>query len=40
MLEVLDKDRSELNGKFMNIKVAGWEDATGLHKYDGKELPW
>jgi len=40
VLEVLDKNRSELNGKFVNIKVAGWENAMGLHRYDGVELPW
>jgi hypothetical protein len=40
VIEVLDRDRSELNGKFVNIKVAGWENATGLHQYNGAEIPW
>lgn len=29
-----------LNGKFMNIKVAGWENAEGPNQYDGGELPY
>ncbi|ELR04285.1 hypothetical protein VC83_08093 [Pseudogymnoascus destructans] len=40
VIEVLDRDRSELNGKFVNIKVAGWENAAGLHQYNGAEIPW
>jgi hypothetical protein len=40
VIEVLDRDRSELNGKFVNIKVTGWENATGLHQYNGAEISW
>jgi len=40
VIERLERDRAELNGKFVNIKVAGWENATGLHKYDGAEIAW
>ncbi|KAL4793056.1 hypothetical protein BDV19DRAFT_367263 [Aspergillus venezuelensis] len=39
-LDLLKRPREEVNGKFMNILVSGWEQATGLHKYDGKEIPW
>jgi hypothetical protein len=40
VLDLLSRDRDALNGKFLNILVPGWENATGLHKYDGKELEW
>ncbi|PWY96129.1 short chain oxidoreductase [Aspergillus sclerotioniger CBS 115572] len=30
----------EVNGKFLNIHVPGWENNPGLNQYDGKELPW
>ncbi|KAF4993394.1 hypothetical protein FGRMN_6523 [Fusarium graminum] len=39
-LDVLKKGREALNGKFLNILVPGWENTTGLHKYDGLELEW
>ncbi|KAL4928015.1 uncharacterized protein BDV17DRAFT_292035 [Aspergillus undulatus] len=39
-LDLLKSEREQVNGKFMNIHVPGWENATGLHKYDGHELPW
>ncbi|KAL4965797.1 uncharacterized protein BDV14DRAFT_199571 [Aspergillus stella-maris] len=39
-LDLLKRPRDDVNGKFMNIHVPGWEQATGLHKYDGKEIPW
>ncbi|GKZ21786.1 hypothetical protein AbraIFM66951_008749 [Aspergillus brasiliensis] len=40
---VLDmiRDRGvEVNGRFLNIHVPGWEENPGLNQYDGKELPW
>lgn len=40
VLDLLSRDRASLNGKFLNIHVSGWEKATGLHQYDGAELPW
>jgi hypothetical protein len=40
VVEVLDRSRAELNGKFVNIKVAGWENATGLHQYNGADISW
>lgn len=39
-LDVLSRNRDDINGKLVNIKVEGWENATGLHKYDGLELEW
>ncbi|KAH8589809.1 hypothetical protein B0O99DRAFT_664421 [Bisporella sp. PMI_857] len=40
VLDLLSRDRADLNGKFLNIHVPGWEKTTGLHQYDGAELPW
>lgn len=40
---VLDMVRNlgvEVNGRFLNIHVPGWENNPGLNQYDGKELPW
>lgn len=28
------------NGKFLNIKLAGWEKASGPNQYDGAGVPW
>ncbi|EHK22108.1 uncharacterized protein TRIVIDRAFT_91392 [Trichoderma virens Gv29-8] len=39
-LDVLSRNREDINGKLVNIKVEGWENATGLHKYDGGDLDW
>ncbi|CAG8977781.1 hypothetical protein HYALB_00010866 [Hymenoscyphus albidus] len=39
VIEVLDRD-TKLNGKFVNIKVAGWENASGLHQYNGADIEW
>jgi hypothetical protein len=36
---VLKVDRS-FNGVYQNIKVPGWEHATGRNQYDGKSPPW
>jgi hypothetical protein len=30
----------EMNGKFYNVHVAGWEHAEGGNQYDGAEVPW
>ncbi|KAL4932518.1 uncharacterized protein BDV17DRAFT_288028 [Aspergillus undulatus] len=30
----------ELNGRFLNIRAAGWEDAEGPNRYDGVDPPW
>jgi hypothetical protein len=39
-LEVISAHGFESNGKFLNIRVPGWENNPGLNQYDGKELPW
>ncbi|TGO42179.1 hypothetical protein BHYA_0011g00130 [Botrytis hyacinthi] len=30
----------EPNGKFLNIRVAGWENNEEINQYDGGVLPW
>ncbi|RDW68721.1 uncharacterized protein DSM5745_08481 [Aspergillus mulundensis] len=30
----------DLNGRFLNIHVPGWENAPGPNQYDGKDVPW
>lgn len=40
VVEALTKAGKEMNGKFLNIKVAGWEENEGLNQYDGKIIPW
>ncbi|KAL4945721.1 hypothetical protein BDV06DRAFT_229930 [Aspergillus oleicola] len=30
----------ELNGRFLNIRVPGWEDNQGPNRYDGEDAPW
>ena len=27
-------------GTFLNIHVAGWEEAAGANQYDGRNAPW
>lgn len=40
VLEIVDKDVSEINGKFLKIHIPGIENAEGFHQYDGTEMPW
>jgi hypothetical protein len=40
VLEILDKDVAEINGKFRKLLIPGMENAEGLHQYDGTEIPW
>jgi len=40
VLEVVDSNGKESNGKFLNIRVSGWEQAEGGIQYDGKIIPW
>jgi len=40
VLEVVHGNGKESNGKFLNIRVAGWEEKEGFNQYDGKVLPW
>ncbi|GCB17171.1 C-factor [Aspergillus awamori] len=40
VLEMIRDRGMEVNGRFLNIHVPGWENNPGLNQYDGKELPW
>lgn len=40
VLDILPKDNKELNGKFLNIRVPGWEEVGGPNQYDGAEVRW
>ena len=31
---------AEQNGRFLNIRVPGWEETRGFNQYDGGVLPW
>ncbi|RDL33851.1 NAD(P)-binding Rossmann-fold containing protein [Venustampulla echinocandica] len=39
-LEAIQSHGKEFNGKFVNIRVAGWEHSEGLNQYDGEICPW
>jgi hypothetical protein len=39
-LDILFRSTKEDNGRFFNIRVAGYEDVEGPNKYDGKEVAW
>ncbi|KAL8643140.1 MAG: hypothetical protein Q9228_000265 [Teloschistes exilis] len=40
VLEAVHQYGKEENGKFYNIRVAGWEEKEGLNQYDGLNPPW
>ncbi|KAL5337222.1 hypothetical protein BJX70DRAFT_399867 [Aspergillus crustosus] len=40
VLKYIKKGGSEYNGRFLNIHVPGWENASGPNQYDGKDAPW
>ncbi|RHZ57449.1 hypothetical protein CDV55_104632 [Aspergillus turcosus] len=40
VLDIVQKATTSQNGKFLNIRVPGWEENEGLNQYDGKEVPW
>jgi hypothetical protein len=40
VVDVILKADQSFNGVYQNIKVAGWENATGRNQYDGKSPPW
>lgn len=40
VLEAVHKYGKEDNGKYYNIRVAGWEKNEGLNQYDGLSPPW
>ncbi|KAJ6153560.1 hypothetical protein N7470_006519 [Penicillium chermesinum] len=41
-LDIIQRAGPEVNGKFWNIQVDGWEEPRGQNKnqYDGKEVAW
>ncbi|KAL3481357.1 hypothetical protein BJX99DRAFT_218885 [Aspergillus californicus] len=40
VLKYVRQGGAELNGRFLNIHVEGWENAPGPNQYDGKDAPW
>ncbi|TGO61704.1 hypothetical protein BCON_0025g00310 [Botryotinia convoluta] len=40
VVELIESNGKESNGKFLNIRVAGWENNEGINQYDGNVLPW
>ncbi|THV47317.1 hypothetical protein BGAL_0319g00080 [Botrytis galanthina] len=40
VVELIESNGKESNGKFLNIRVAGWEKNEGINQYDGGVLPW
>jgi hypothetical protein len=40
VLEQVFSATQDDNGKFANIRVAGWEEKPRLSQYDGKGPPW
>ncbi|KAF7955255.1 uncharacterized protein EAE97_000514 [Botrytis byssoidea] len=40
VVELIESNGKESNGKFLNIRVAGWEKKEGINQYDGGVLPW
>ncbi|KAJ5584010.1 Short-chain dehydrogenase/reductase SDR [Penicillium hispanicum] len=40
VVDIIQRTGPEQNGKFVNIRVPGWENAPGINQYDGEEIPW
>ncbi|EAW09068.1 SDR family oxidoreductase [Aspergillus clavatus NRRL 1] len=40
VLDIVQDATPALNGRFLNIRVSGWEENEGLNQYDGREVPW
>jgi hypothetical protein len=40
VLAVIDEATTGDNGKFLTIKVPGWESKTNVNPYAGGQLPW
>ncbi|KAL4912650.1 hypothetical protein BDW62DRAFT_216142 [Aspergillus aurantiobrunneus] len=40
VVKYLKHDGQELNGRFLNIHIPGWENAPGHNQYDGKDPVW
>ncbi|CAG9953293.1 unnamed protein product [Clonostachys rosea f. rosea IK726] len=39
-LDVIVRSGPDLNGKFLNIHVPGWENSPGLNQYEGGQPAW
>lgn len=39
-LEIITQATPEMNGKFYNIHLPGWEVTNGPNSYPGGEVPW
>jgi len=40
VVDIVLKARPAQNGKFLNIHVPGWENASGNNQYEGGEIEW
>lgn len=40
MLDIVFHKTAADTGKSFNVRVAGWEEAEGLNRYDGAEVAW
>jgi hypothetical protein len=40
IVEAIGNANSAKSGTFYMIEVAGWENSTGVHQYDGRACPW
>jgi NAD(P)-dependent dehydrogenase (short-subunit alcohol dehydrogenase family) len=40
VLKCVNNVGKELNGRFLNIHVPGWENAPGPNQYPGGDAPW
>ncbi|KAJ5885977.1 uncharacterized protein N7473_008651 [Penicillium subrubescens] len=40
VLDIVQQTGPHQNGKFLNIHVPGWENASGNNQYDGEEVAW
>lgn len=40
VVRIISEASEKDNGRFLNIHVPGWENASGPNQYDGKDPPW
>lgn len=40
VLDIVFHKTAADTGKFFNVRVPGWEEAEGLNRYDGAQVPW
>lgn len=39
-LQIILEANPDMNGKFLNIHIPGWEEAAVRSQYAGGEIPW